>query len=161
MTSTTRTAERSPLRWPAAAIAVTIAAAHVPITAQHLSEAPYIGVSFVVLEVVAVVLAVGLVAWDSVAMWRTAVIVPTLALIAFVVARLVPLPQIADDLGNWTEPLSFVAMTAEALLLILAVIHITNPRQRSRLVARPVVLAVALLVIGLAAITVAASMSSG
>ena len=161
MTRTTGTMERSPWRWPAAAIAVTIAAAHVPITAQHLSEAPYIGVSFVALEVVAVVLAVGLVAWDSVAVWRVAVVVPTVALVAFLVTRLVPLPQIADDLGNWTEPLSFVALTAEASLLILAATHITNSRQPSRVVTRPVVLAAGLLVIGLAAITVAASRASG
>lgn len=152
--ATTRTmtaAQRSPWRWPAAASALTIAAAHAPITPRHLTEAPYIGWSFIALETATVLLAVVLVVHDSTAAWWTAAIVPTGAIAAYLLTRSVALPQIGDDRGNWTEPLSFVALTAETLLIVVATAHGTPSWRRSRLVARPLLLAGAFLVVGLIA----------
>ena len=115
--------ERSPWRWPAAATALVVAASHVPITAEHLTEAPYIGWSFVLLEVTAVALAIALAVRDTTVVWWAAATVPALAIVAFVLTRTVALPQIADDVGNWTEPLGIVALTAESLLVLTALVR--------------------------------------
>lgn len=157
----TSAAERSPWRWPAAATAFIVAAAHVPITGEHLDEAPYIGWSFVALEVTAVALAVALVLRDVAVVWWAAAVVPALAIVAFVVTRTVALPDIADDVGNWTEPLGFVALGAEGLLVVLALAHGTAAWRRSRLAARPVLLGSALLIAGLVATGCAAAVTTG
>ena len=166
MTSTgdiTRTtaAELSPWRWPAAAAALTMGAAHVPITREHLSEAPYIGWSFIVLEVASLVLALALVGSDTPLVWRAAAVVPALAIIGYLLSRSVGLPQIADEVGNWTEPLSFVALAAEALLIVVAGAHRAPTWHRSRLVARPVLVSGLLLVAGLVATGWAAAGTNG
>jgi len=113
----------SPWRWPAAAAALVITASHVPVTAEHLSEAPYIGWSFVALEITGVVLAAALVLRDTRWVWWAAAVVPALAIVAYGVTRSVALPQIADDVGNWAEPFGIVALTAEAVLLAIALAH--------------------------------------
>ncbi|HEX2857969.1 MAG TPA: hypothetical protein VHO26_10930 [Propionibacteriaceae bacterium] len=145
------TPERSPWRWPAAAIAVTIVAAHLPITPAHLNEAPYIGLSFVALEIALTVLAVALMAGgDTRSVWRATLLLPALAILAYLVTRAAALPEIADDQGNWTEPLSFVALAAEALLVVVAAAHSRTSWTRSRLVAHPMLLGGLLLAVGLA-----------
>lgn len=116
-----REALRTPWRWPAVAAALVAAYAHVPITRQHLHEAPYIGWSFVALEVSLTVLAVLLVVRDVLAVWWAAAVVPALAIVVYVLSRSVGLPQIADDKGNWTDPLGVVAVLFEALLVGCAV----------------------------------------
>ena len=153
--------ERSPWRWPAAASAVTMAAAHLPITAQHLSEAPYIGTSFVALEIAGIILAVALVVWDTRSVWAAAVVVPAAAIAAYLATRTFALPQIPDDKGNWSEPLSFVALASETLLIVLAAVHRHPSLRRSRLAAQPAAAAVVILVVGLAATAWAASGSAG
>lgn len=155
------TTERSPWRWPSAACALVLAAAHLPITPQHLSEAPYIGASFVALEIAGVVLAVALVLWDTRAVWAAALVVPAAAIVAYLVTRSFALPQIPDDKGNWTEPLSFVALASEALLIVLAVVQARPLARRSGPPAHPVAVAAAVLLVGLAATVWAASVSAG
>ena len=150
-TKTYTAAERSPWRWPAAAAALTMTAAHIPVTAEHLSEAPYIGWSFVALEVAGFALAVVLVLRDTRRAWWVAAVVPALAMLAYVVTRSVPLPQIADDVGNWVEPLGLVALTAEALLIAIALAHAFGPPRRPGCLPNPVVLAAVGLAVGLAA----------
>ncbi len=112
--------EQSRLRLPAAALAVVAAAAHVPVTGTHLHEAPYVGWLFVALEVTLVVLAVLLLVADRRLVWTAAAVVPALAVLAYAASRTVGLPQIGDDVGNWTEPLGVVSVVAETLLVIVA-----------------------------------------
>ena len=150
-TTTYTAAERSPWRWPAAAAALTMTAAHIPVTAGHLSEAPYIGWSFVALEVAGFALAVVLVLRDTRRVWCVAAVVPALAMLAYVVTRSVALPQIADDVGNWVEPLGLVALAAEALLVAIALAHGVRATPPTRVPPNPVVLAVVVLAVGLAA----------
>lgn len=153
--------EGSPWRWPAAAIGLIIAAAHIPITPEHLHEAPYIGWSFIALEAASVVLAIALAVRDATLVWWAAAVVPALAIIAFIVTRTLTLPEIADDVGNWTEPLGIVALTAEALLVLIALAHGTDAWRRSRLTTQPLALAGALLVVGLVATGCAAALTTG
>jgi hypothetical protein len=148
--------ERAVVRLPVAATALVAAAAHVPVTGEHLREAPYIGVLFIALEVALVVLA-GLVLVSSARLvWWAAAVVPALAVVAYVVSRTVGLPQIGDDVGNWTEPLGVVSVVAETLMVLLVVARGLGPVRRLHGRLLPAVLATALLVAGLVATSLAA-----
>lgn len=142
------------MRLPAAAAALVAAAAHVPVTGEHLAEAPYIGVLFIALEVALVAVAALLLLADSRWVWRAAALVPALAVLAYVVSRTVGLPLIGDDVGNWAEPLGVVSVVSETVMCVLALGRHAGPvRSRSRLV--PAVIALALLLAGLAATVLA------
>jgi uncharacterized membrane protein YfcA len=142
-------------RGPAVAASLVTMAAHVPITAAHLREAPYIGALFIVLEVVATLLAVWLLCRDDRATYRLIALTGLLAIVGYVVSRSVGLPQIGDDVGNWAEPLGVVAIVAESLMVAAGVCG-SLPRTRRHLPARFVAQASALLlVIGLAATVIA------
>lgn len=93
-------------------------ASHVPVTPEHLHEAPYVGALFIALMVACFVLAVGMAVADSRTVWAAAGVVTALAFAAYIVSRSVGLPQMADDIGNWAEPLGLVAITAEALTVV-------------------------------------------
>lgn len=114
------TALRSPLRWIAAVLLLVVAAVHVPMVPEHLHEAPYIGVLFIALAITGVALAALVVLWDTPAVWITSGTVALLAVIGFLLSRTVGLPEIRDDIGNWTEPLGFPALAAELLATAVA-----------------------------------------
>lgn len=154
-------AERSPWRWPAAATALVVVASHIPVTPMHLQEAPYIGWSFVALEVAMTVLAVALLVRDAPLVWWAAAVVSALAIGAYALTRSVPLPQVADDVGNWAEPLGVVAVAAEALLVVLVGGHDRPQWRRSWLARRSLGFAVVLLALGIVATGCAASAGVG
>lgn len=111
---------RHPDRWLAAICVAAGGLLHVPLIGEHLREAPYVGVLFIALAVVSVVLAVLLVLSDSTLVWSAVVVVMGAALLAFFLSRTVGLPQISDDIGNWTgEAVGLPAITAEALGMVL------------------------------------------
>jgi hypothetical protein len=116
----------SPWRYAAAAFLLLNAAVHVPLVPEHLEEAPYIGVLFIALSIVCVVLAGLVVARDTLLVWVAAGSVSLLALAAFVVSRTVGLPQIGDDIGNWTEPLGFPTLVAELVTIALTVLVLAH-----------------------------------
>lgn len=124
------TPARSPWRALAAIGAVGEAVAHIPVIEEHLSEAPYIGVGFVLLAVAGLILAHLLLTADTTAVWVSTLIVSALALAGYFLSRTVGLPQIRDDISNWNDPLGFVAIATEAMMLITAVIHLTYRRWR-------------------------------
>jgi len=111
---------RSPWRFPAAAALVVAGAVHVPITGEHLHEAPYIGVLFIALTVACGACAVLLVLHDNPLVWTVAGGVAALAVIAYVLSRTVGLPQIGDDVGNWSDALGTTALLTEGLTVVLA-----------------------------------------
>ncbi|HEU5043392.1 MAG TPA: hypothetical protein VFT75_04580 [Nocardioidaceae bacterium] len=113
---------RSPLRWLAAATLVASGVVHIPVIPMHLEEAPYIGYLFIALTAVCFALAAAVLLVDSMLVWAAGGVVTALAVIAFVLSRTVGLPQIEDDIGNWTEPLGIAAITAETLTVLLAVV---------------------------------------
>jgi hypothetical protein len=151
--------ERSPWRWPAAAAGLVVVASHIPVTPMHLSEAPYIGWSFVALEIAMAVLAAALLLEDTPLVWAAAGVVPALAIAAYALTRSVALPQIADDVGNWTEPLGVVAVVAEALLVVLVIGR--HSWRRSWLARWPLGFAAVLLAMGVLATGCAASAGVG
>lgn len=119
---------RSPLRWPAALALVTAGAVHIPVTPEHLEEAPYIGYLFIALTVVCVLLAVLVLAADSTLVWTLSGAVTALAAGAYLLSRSVALPLMGDDVGNWLEPLGVAAVVFEALTVALAVAALRRAR---------------------------------
>jgi hypothetical protein len=108
-----RSAIGSPLRYPAAGLALVAGLAHVPVTPEHLREAPYIGVMFIVLTTACVLLAAALLIVDSVLVWSTLGVTTMVAVVAYAVSRTIGLPLMADDVGNWLEPLGIVSVVTE------------------------------------------------
>jgi hypothetical protein len=52
--------------------------------------------------------------------WLAAALLPSGALVGFVISRTVGLPGGADDIGNWTEPLGLASLFVEGCLAALA-----------------------------------------
>jgi manganese oxidase len=135
-------------RFVAAAAALVALAAHLPITGPHLREAPYVGVLFLALEAACLLLAVGLVAHPRPWLWRSAELVGALAVAAYLLSRAFGLPQMAEDRGDWTNPLGVIAVTAESTLVLVAV------RARRRRVVGPASTRLVPLLVGVLALAV-------
>jgi hypothetical protein len=117
---------RSRLRWPLAGLSVISAAAHLPVLGEHLREVPYIGVEFIVLIVACLLIAVAAPAWDTAALYAVAAIACAFAAAAYVLTRAVTLPGLADDVGDWFEPLGVVAILAETATVVVAMCAIAQ-----------------------------------
>lgn len=115
---------RSPWRLIAAAAAVSTAVAHLPILQEHLKEAPYIGIGFLLLIIVGLLLSQLLLLADTPAVWTATLVVAVLALLAYVASRTFGLPLIGDDIGNWADPLGIVAVASEAAMVATALAHL-------------------------------------
>ena len=113
--------QASARRWPLAAAALVAAAAHVPVIRPHLDEAPYMGVLFIVLTAACVVLAVAALVRDTVAVYALAALTCTLAILGYIATRLVAFPMLADDVGDWFEPLGVVSVASETVVVLSAV----------------------------------------
>lgn len=116
----------------AAVGAVGEAVAHIPVIEDHLKEAPYIGVGFALLAVAGIILSVLLLVADTSAAWVSTLVVSALGLVGYLLSRTVGLPPIGDDLGNWGEPLGTIAIIAEPLMLVTALVQLTSTGRRSR-----------------------------
>jgi hypothetical protein len=81
----------------------------------------YIGVAYHVLEIVAVVAALLLLAGLVRPGWLLTVGVAAGPLLGYILSRGPGLPAYGDDIGNWTEPLGLVSLAVEGALLLLSV----------------------------------------
>lgn len=145
---------------PLAAVSLIAAAAHIPVTGEHLEEAPYIGMLFIALEIASVVLAVAVLARPSRAIYLMIAGVGGLAVLALVLSRTIGLPLIGDDIGNWTEPLAVISLIVELIMTIgglLAAQGVTQNRMHSRF---GLAVGGLLLIVGLVATAIAASSES-
>ena len=113
-------------RGPVIAAALVTAATHIPITEDHFHEAAYLGVLFVVLEVAAVALALLVLRRDDRRLAAAGAVIGALAIAAYVVSRAVGLPQVTDDVGEWTDPLAIVAIVAESVLVVIGIAVATH-----------------------------------
>jgi hypothetical protein len=109
-------------RWVLAAAAGVAAIAHVPVIGPHLEEAPYMGLLFVVLTVACAFLAVAALARGGSAVYLLTVLTCGLAVLGYVATRLVAFPMLADDVGNWLEPLGVVSIVSESIAVAAAVV---------------------------------------
>lgn len=126
------TALRSADRATAALLLLVVAGTHLALVPDHLEEAPYVGYLFLALGLVSVLLAGLLFAHDRQLLWVVTAGIAVASLAGYVASRTIGLPQIGDDVGNWTEPMSFPAITAEVLLAVVAVSVCVRRRSRAR-----------------------------
>lgn len=108
-------------RWPLVGATVVTATAHLPVIEPHLDQAPYMGEEFIVLTVACLLLGLAAVMCDSPVVYGLTVLTCGLAILGYVATRLVAFPQLADDVGNWLEPLGVVSVLAETAAVITAV----------------------------------------
>ena len=126
--------ERRATGWQPVLVAASLvtAAAHVPVTGEHLEEAFYIGALFIALEVASVALAVILLRRPSRAALLASSLTGVLAVLALVLSRTVGLPLIGDDVGNWTEPLATISLVAELVMAIGGALAAARPASPPR-----------------------------
>ena len=111
----------SPLRPILAATTLLVAGAHIPVIAPHLDEAPYMGVLFIVLIVGCLASSLATLIRDSAALYALAVFTCGLAVLGYAATRVVAFPMLADDVGNWLEPLGVVSVVGELTVVAIAV----------------------------------------
>ena len=121
----------SPLRWVLAAAALVVAVAHIPVIAPHLDEAPYMGWLFVVLTVGCLAIGLTVLIRDSAAVYALATVTCGLAVVGYVATRLVAFPMLADDVGNWLEPLGVVSIIGELIVIATALTALHDERART------------------------------
>jgi hypothetical protein len=108
------------LRVGLAAALTTAAAAHLPVLADHLREAPWLGWLFVAF--IAASLALGVVVLTGQLDWPlpAAAALSGSAIGVYAASRLFPFPQVGDDVGDWFDPWGMAAVAAEAAALLVA-----------------------------------------
>lgn len=106
--------------WLTIGLLVVAAVAHVPMTARHLDEAPYMGVLFVMFTAAALLLAGALAYWRSEIGYVAAAALCAAAVGAYVATRLVAFPMLGDDVGAWGEPLGVLCVATESAVVVLA-----------------------------------------
>ena len=84
------------------------------------AAAPYKGWLYVLLIVGSLAAAVALLRRSDPRAWVAAGLLSAGAFVAFVASRTVGLPQGADDVGNWWEPLGLASLFVEGLLVTLS-----------------------------------------
>jgi hypothetical protein len=122
----------SPDRAAAVLALLVTAGTHVPLVREHLEEAPYVGWLFIGLAAGSVLLALALWIRDAPLVWVASGMLASAAVLAFLVSRTAGLPGIGDDIGNWTEPLSYPALAAEAITAFAAVDTLVRARAARR-----------------------------
>jgi hypothetical protein len=122
----------SGLRWPLAVAAGVAAVAHIPVIGPHLDEAPYMGILFAVLTAVCIALAVAVLVHDSAVVYAASAATCGLAVVGYAATRLVAFPMLADDVGNWFEPLGLVSIASESVVVVLSLMAMRGRRSPRR-----------------------------
>ena len=97
-----------------------VALVHLLDAPGSFDAAPYKGWLYVALIVGCLGAAAALIRSSDLRAWAAAAALPLSAIVAFVISRTVGLPQGADDIGNWTEPLGLASLFVEATLVGLS-----------------------------------------
>jgi hypothetical protein len=112
---------------------------HLALVPEHFEEAAYSGWLFLADSVAALALVPVLLRSDRRLGWLAAGLLGGLTVAAYVLSRTAGLPGLADDIGQWTEPLSFPALAAEVTLVAAALARLSgsvtewaSPRSRGR-----------------------------
>ena len=129
----------SPLRGPLALAAVVAAVAHIPVIAPHLDEAPYMGGLFIALTGACLLLAGAVLAYDSALVYLASAVTCGAAVLGYAATRLVAFPMLADDVGNWFEPLGVVSILTETAVVVLSLLALSGARRPAAPVPAPAV----------------------
>jgi hypothetical protein len=123
---------RRPQRSVVAVAALVATVAHIPVIGPHLDEAPYMGVLFIVLTVGCAAIALAAMVRDSAAVYALAVLTCGLAVLGYAATRLVAFPMLADDVGNWLEPLGVASVLSESVVVVASVAALRAARRADR-----------------------------
>ena len=99
-----------------------VALVHLLDAPGSFQDAPYKGWLYVGLILGCLGAGAALIRSSDLRAWAAAATLPLGAIVAFVISRTVGLPQGADDIGNWTEPLGLASLFVEGTLAGLALI---------------------------------------
>ena len=113
-----------PRRWSTILLLLVASLAHIPVIPEHLHEAPYMGVLFVLFTLTAFGLAALLAARPAAVLSPVAAALCAAAVLAYTATRVVAFPQLGDDVGNWTEPLGVVSVVAELGVVLLGTVGV-------------------------------------
>jgi hypothetical protein len=124
-----------PQRHVVAVLLAATAGIHIALVPEHLREAPYAGVLFIVLSIAALSLATLLMIRGDLVVWTMSAGLVLSALMAYVASRAIGLPSLDDDVGDWLNPLGVAALLVElgAGLMCSAVLLALRRRDRGRL----------------------------
>src|SRR5262245_26946382 len=103
---------------------------HLALVPEHFEEATYAGWLFLLDSVAALGLAVLLLMSDRRWLWVAAGSLGAVTVAAYVLSRTAGLPRLGDDVGSWTDPLSFPALAAEVALVAIAVVKVSGSASR-------------------------------
>jgi hypothetical protein len=134
-TDVARLHSRSALQWLAVLALLVTGFVHLALVPEHFEEATYSGWLFLADSVAALALVPILWRGDHRWAWLAAGLLGGLTVAAYVFSRTAGLPGLADDIGRWTEPLSFPALAAEVSLVVVAVARLSgsaSPRSPGR-----------------------------
>jgi hypothetical protein len=79
------------------------------------------GEEFIVLIIGCLLIALAALVADTAAVYLMAAITCGLAITGYILTRIIAFPALADDVGNWFEPLGVVAIVAESVTVTVAV----------------------------------------
>jgi hypothetical protein len=131
-TTSTTTRQDSPARWLLVTAITVAAAAHVPVIAPHLEEAPYMGVLFILLTAACLAIGATIALFDASSGYLAAIPVCGAAVVGYAATRLFAFPQLADDVGNWFEPLGVLSVVTETAVVVLAAIVVRRRSSATR-----------------------------
>lgn len=97
-----------------------IAVVHIAIAPDHLREAPYAGVLFIALAIAALGNAALLLTTRDERAWVLTAALSGSALAAYLFSRSVGLPLLADDIGDWLNPLGALALLSEVTAVVVS-----------------------------------------
>jgi hypothetical protein len=122
------TARQFALRVLLASLLAGAAVAHLPVTPEHLHEAPYMGSLFAAFALAALGLAAFVLVSDTRRSVQLAGGLCLLALATYAATRLVTFPQLSDDVGNWLEPWGVVSVLIEGAAVVIAILALRPAR---------------------------------
>jgi hypothetical protein len=97
-----------------------VALIHVLDAHDTFAAAPYKGWLYVALIAGCLGAAAALIRRDDGRAWAAAALLMSGAFVAFTISRTVGLPQGADDIGNWWEPLGLASLFVEAAVVAVS-----------------------------------------
>ena len=134
-TDVARAQPRTAVQWLAVLGLLVTGFVHLALVPEHFEEATYSGWLFLADSLAALVLVPVLWRSDRRWAWLAAALLGGLTVAAYIFSRTAGLPGLADDIGRWTEPLSFPALAAEVTLVVVAVARLSgsaSPRSPGR-----------------------------
>lgn len=83
---------------------------------------------FILLTLACFLLAMAAIWYDAPAVYLAAATICGLTIVGYAATRLVAFPMLADDVGNWLEPLGVVSIIAETIVVVASVAALRSTR---------------------------------